>query len=364
MTNEQDIGDRLAAHSRASRLGALNLSDWTRKLTELIAAQSDVRGKVSVSNVRPIETGAGSSSGTLLFEARWNDQSQPLVLKFAPEKKLFHSYDMAAQVRIQRALEGSGIPVPHIYWADLDGEHLGVESYVMHRVDGAGAPIAWQTSGVIFEASPAQRATMLREYIHTLAKIHAVDWRALGLEALERRTDSTQPIARELQWYWASLEASNNPDAKARFADIHQWLRANEPPIPQPVLCHGDTNLTNNLFRDGHVVGVIDWEMAFLGTPECDLTYAANLLTPIGQDYVPMEGIPSIEEFYAEYQRVSGRTLANLEYYRLFSTLRTAIIWNVAMRQFPPDLQAGFAFAIDFIERKLDACARAVGARR
>jgi aminoglycoside phosphotransferase (APT) family kinase protein len=358
-----DIGDRLAAYARATRLGSTSVEEWNRRLTTFIAAQADVHTPVDVVDVRPVETGAGSSSGTLLFEARWNGQSQPLVLKFAPERGLFHSYDIPAQVRIQRALEQSGVPVAHQYWMDAGGEHLGVAGYVMQRVDGEGAPIAWQTSGVIAVATPAERRSMLRDYIHTLAKIHAVDWRSLGLEFLEQRTAADKPIQREIAWYWAALTSRGMPGAAQRFGDIHGWLLANEPDIPAPVLCHGDTNLTNNLFRNGRLRAVIDWEMAFLGTPECDLSYAASLLTPLGQDYVPLEGIPTIAEFYAEYERVSGRTLIDLDYYRLFSTLRTAIVWNIATQQFPEDLRAAFAFANTFIENKLDDYARVVGAR-
>ncbi len=359
----EDIGARLAAYAKATRLGSQGIEEWTKRLTALIEAQPGVAKPVLVSNVRPVDGGAGSSSGTLLFDAQWNERQAALVLRFVPAKTLFDSYDLEAQVTIQRALDSVGIPVPKQLFTDFDGRYMGVSSYVMQRVEGEAAPISWQTTGVIADATPAMRSSMIEDYLRTLARIHAVDWRGLGLGFLEKRANDNKPIARETHWYWPMLQRNGTPGAVDRFAKAYRWIIDNEPEIARPVLCHGDTNLTNNLFRDGKVVAVIDWEMAFLGTPECDLAYMENMLTPIGQDYMAIDGVPTLDDIQRKYESLSGYRLQNMAYYRVFSTLRTAIIWNIATAQFPPDLQEAFAFANRYIEQKLDSHLAAAGGR-
>ncbi len=184
-TYNKEMGADIVAITRKARFADTPPEEWARRLTALIQAQSDVRGNVVVSNVRQVGTAAGGSNGTLLFDAAYDTAEgraeRNLVLRFLPAQGLFHRYDVTAQYRLQRALERTDVPVPPQLWLDADGTHLTRPGYVMAQVPGVSPAMTWRTSGIIADASPASRRAMTLDMVHTQARLHALDRRALGL---------------------------------------------------------------------------------------------------------------------------------------------------------------------------------------
>ena len=359
----ENLGRRMVELSRNARLGDVTLPEWAARIEAFIQAQPDVSGEVSVSNVRPVSSGAGTSSGTLLFEVQYGSHGAPVsrncVLRFEPASPLFHVYDMRAQVRIQAALAGSAVPVPAQYWNDLDGRHLKVSGYVMERIDGKTPPQAWMKEGVLADASPAERRQMILSFIAKLAALHKVDWQAKHLAFLKDRGQGDRILDHEVNWYWDAMKWLGAHEPLVRFAPIRDWLIANEPPVPSSCLCHGDANLTNNLFRDGEVVAVIDWEMAFIGAPECDIAMVDLTLTSMTPE-LP-DGFPSLEEIHREYEKQSGHTLRHMDYYSLFALYRGATILTIARRHFPPEFLPTFDGHTDAVVSRLERIASQLG---
>lgn len=358
-TRNSDLGDSIVQHSRAARLGSDSAESWKERLVALLRDDPELGGAVEVENVCPVESGAGNSSGTLLFDAVIGGERVAAVLRFAPDKPLFHVYDLASQVGLQRGLSCTDVPVPRQICADFDGRFLGVPGYVMARVPGEGAAVAWAVRGVIAEADPALRHRMMLDAIGMLAKIHAVDHAGLGLDPFLQRAHGDAPIARETNWFWDALNWHGAQDVIARLSPVRDWLIANEPAIDRPVLCHGDSNLTNYLFEDGKVAGVLDWEMAFLGARGCDLTYLTMSMSSMFDTFP--EGVPSVAELYAEYERVSGTKLQDLAYHELFAYYRTDIILEMAKPHFPPEFVDQFSAYSGSMTSKLVTSAEALG---
>jgi aminoglycoside phosphotransferase (APT) family kinase protein len=358
-TEDAELGDRIVAYSRAARLGAGSPDEWAPRLKALLA--SHTTGPVVIDKVRAVESGTGSSNGTLLFDALINGVRLEAVLRFAPDRPLFHVYDLSAQIALQRGLAASSVPVARQICDDIEGRHLGVAGYVMERVPGESAGIAWGSRGVLADATPERRRSMMADFVRTLVRIHEVDWAAAGFEFLLQRSTGGAAIAREVNWFWDGLRWLGDQDALRRLAPIREWLINNEPAIDRPVLCHGDANLTNYLFRDDKVSAVLDWEMSFLGAPECDLTYMAMSMTAMVERFPA--GIPSIEELFAEYEHASGHVLQHIEYYSLFAYYRTAVILDLAKRHFPAEFRASFDAYVDTLTAKLAARATALGVR-
>jgi aminoglycoside phosphotransferase (APT) family kinase protein len=358
----QQLGRRIIEINRKVRLGDTPIEEWTRRIERMLRAQPDLHGAIRVSRVRALEGGAGSSSGTLFFQAEVGaeNSAKEYVLRFTPAEQLFHSYDLDGQVRIQRALAETDVPVPAQCWEDIKGAYLTVPGYIMERARGDAAPGAWFSEGIIAEASPAHRRELILSFVATLARIHAVDWRRRGLSFLLDRARGEGLIAREINWYWDGIAWAVETGPMERFQGIRAWLLENQPAYQAPVLCHGDANFTNYLFAGNGVSAVLDWEMAFIGTPECDLSYAVLGMAALTGQFP--EGVPSAEEMLAEYERLSGRSLQNMPYYRLFSLYRIVLIHCLGLRAFPPDFQAAFQGYVDSLIAKLMAQARSVGA--
>jgi aminoglycoside phosphotransferase (APT) family kinase protein len=353
-----DLGKNIVEHSRAARVGLFDEADWRQRLKAMIEAQ--LKMPVEIDGVRQVSAGAGSSNGTLLFDATIAGGRSGYVLRFAPVRPLFRQYDLAGQVSIQRGLQGLNVPVAPQCWSDIEGRYLGIPGYVMKRVDGEGAAIAWTAVGAIAEADPATRRTMLLDFLRALAQVHAVDWEAAGLSQLNERGRGARPIEREVDWYWENLRWLGDEAALNELADVRAWLVDNEP-IVRGALCHGDCNLTNCLFRDGKVVAILDWEMAFIGAPECDLTYLVLSMTSLGAEFPA--GVPAIAELYAQYERISGTRLENLLYFELFAYFRVAVIFQLAARHFPPEFRPTFDTYNASMLTKLQRSAELAGAR-
>ncbi|HEY2658338.1 MAG TPA: phosphotransferase family protein [Caulobacteraceae bacterium] len=364
--DSDEISAGIVAIQRKARFAGTTPEEWARRLEALIEGRAPELEAVTVTNVRPVGTAAGGSNGTMLFDinhvADGQAQTQHLVLRFLPTEGLFHRYDVSAQFNLQRALQGTKVPVPRQLWLDADGAYLERPGYVMAQVPGVSTPMAWMTSGLLFDASPAERRRISLGYIHALADIHAVDWRGLDLQWLENRAAGDRPIEREANWYWDSLLWSENADYIAMLAPVRDWLIANEPSDIDTVICHGDANYGNYLYLDGKVTAVVDWEMAFLGAPECDITFL-KIGDEILLDAVPWpEGALIYDEMRAEYERYSGRPLRHVEYFELFASYRLAVINVLAMKHFPKEVLESF---MPVLKRGPELClqrAKALGA--
>lgn len=351
----KELGQRIIEINRKVRLGSTTTEQWRERLDELLEAQPDLPLDCHACDVRFPEGGAGSSSGTLFFTMSHDaDQStRDCVLRFEPAERLFHTYDLDGQVRIQRALSSGPVPVPAQICEDIDGEFLKVPGYVMEHTSGEAAPGAWFAEGVIADATPASRRKMILSFVETLAKIHQLDWRAKGLSFLLRRAIGPNLIGREINWYWDGLSWAGETAAQKRFSDIRAWLIANEPVVPKSVLCHGDANFTNYLFKDNQVSAVLDWEMAFIGAPEADLAYALIGMSSLSSDYP--EGVPSGDEMKAAYEAASGTELRHWEYYSVFALYRIVLTHILGLRAFPADFQAAFQSHVEGLIARLNA---------
>lgn len=355
--NADEIGSGIVEISRKARFADTSLDEWAVRLSKLVSAQPGVTGSVEIASVRPVGTAAGGSNGTFLFDCAYDTEAGPiaksLVLRFLPTKGLFHRYDVREQFELQRTLRRLGLPIPEQLWLDEDGVYLVRPGYVMEQVGGVTAPMTWMTSGLILDASPTDRRALSLEYVHALARVHAVDWKAAGLQWLENRAEGSHPIEREVNWYWDALQWAKASTYSAMLGPVRDWLIANEPRDVETVLCHGDANLGNYLFEGTKLTAVLDWEMAFLGTPECDLAFLkiGDAVLQSGVNW--LEGVLTYAEMRTEYERVSGRPLRHIDYFELFTAYRVAVINVLAMQHFPPELIAAY---LPVLERGPELC--------
>jgi aminoglycoside phosphotransferase (APT) family kinase protein len=190
--------------------------------------------------------------------------------------------------------------------------------------------------GWLLEASPSERAAIWRSGIDAMAKVHTADWRALGLQFLDRPEHGATGIDQQLGYYehylaWA-LEGDRHPACEQAL----EWLRAKQPSGETLRLCWGDARIGNMIFRDGRCVSVLDWEMATLGNPVQDLAWYLYLdrhhCEGIG---VPrLDGFPSREETVAQWERATGLSARDtIDYYEVFAGFRFAAIMVRVVRQ-------------------------------
>lgn len=366
----ENVSDELSRQiietSRRFRMGSTTMDEWTARINRMLHAQPDIQCPFEVQNVRAPQGIAGASNGTLFLEIEFRRPdgtvTLPYVFRFAPVEQLFHVYDFDGQVRIQRSLREAGIPIPAQCWEDIKGRYLGTPGYIMERGSGRAAPGAWIKEGVIAEALPDMRRRLVMSFVETLAQIHAVDWRRWGLSFLLDRAEGDGLIEREVNWYWDGVNWAGEQEAIDRLGNVREWLIANQPPITRPTLCHGDSNFTNCLFDGDHVSAMLDWEMAFIGTPQCDLTYLMVAMGALSPTYP--EGVPTNEEMIAQYERITGVPLTDVDYYMVFTRFRLMMTLFLGMRtkvNLPDDARAAHRQRLDAMVEETIRLARSLG---
>ena len=238
------------------------------------------------------------------------------------------AHDMVREYRVITALGDTDVPVPRTYALCEDNDVNGAPFYVMERVHGRilrdGEDLAALT--------PDEAAACSRELVEVLARIHGVDYEAVGLG------DFGHPdgfMERQLRRWGQQWERSKAEDLPA-IDDLAQRLRRALPESGPPTIVHGDYRLDNTMLADddaGRIAAVLDWEMSTLGDPLADvglfLLYWGQSEAQIiatGQAIDEQAGFASRDEIAELYAKESGRPVDNLDFYVVFAFYKLAII--------------------------------------
>ena len=166
-----------------------------------------------------------------------------------------------------------------------------------------------------------------------LVAIHAVDYRAVGLD------DFGHPdgyVERQVRRWGEQWERSKTRELPA-IDELARRLRAALPDSPPPTIVHGDYRLDNTMLAPddpGRIVAVLDWEMATLGDPLSDLGLFLALLRPRRRadrqrrrDDLARSRLPtSRRRGRSGTRKQSGRDVSQLDFYELLAAYKLAII--------------------------------------
>lgn len=260
-----------------------------------------------------------------------------LVLRKRPAGVLLPSaHAVDREYRVISALRQTGFPVPQTYLLCEDTSIIGTAFYVMDFVAGR---TLWDQS--MPGMSRAGRAAMWDEMNSVLARLHSVDYRAIGLSDYGRTGDY---LARQIGRWSKQYRASETVriDAMDRLIE---WLPEHIPAGDETCIVHGDFRLDNLVFHptEPRVLAVLDWELSTLGHPLADFAYLAmswhipsGTFRGIADLDLHALGIPAERDYVAAYCRRTGRELvseADWDFYIAYNLFRiAAILQGIAKR--------------------------------
>jgi aminoglycoside phosphotransferase (APT) family kinase protein len=238
------------------------------------------------------------------------------------------AHDMKREVRVQRALAGSAVPVPEIVLYD-DGDLLGAPFYVMARVPGLVIRDALPTG---FAATAAERAALGFALADCLAELHVIDPAAVGLADFGRPQGF---VERQVRRWGTQWEATADVPVPALDA-LARYLAATIPASPAGAIAHGDYRL-DNCIVDGHhpsrLAAVLDWELSTLGDPLADLALflfyweaGARVAPSLVASAPALPGFPSGADLAERWAASTGLPLENLDWYLAFAHFKFAVI--------------------------------------
>lgn len=270
------------------------------------------------------QTQGGMSNPTFILT---DGAGRRYVMRKKPPGKLLPSaHAVDREFRVISALQHTKVPVAKAYVLCQDPSIVGTDFYIMDFIEGRVFRL--QT---LPDLSPAERRQIYEGMVDTLAKLHAVDFRAVGLEDYGRVGGY---LARQVTRWSQQYEASKTDDLPA-MDQLMKWLPGHIPNDSETTIAHGDFRLENLIFHptEPRVLAVIDWELSTLGAPLSDLAYNCipyYVADPTRGDITNLNasyGIPSEQEMVARYCVQGGRKgTADWKFNMVLSLFRLAAI--------------------------------------
>jgi aminoglycoside phosphotransferase (APT) family kinase protein len=289
-----------------------------------LARWLDDEGVVGVGERPVVERLTGGSQNELFSVSRGEQRG---VLRMPPPTADESRVDgLRRELRLVRALAGTDVPHAELIAGESTGDVLGMPFYLMRAVDGWSPAGTWPEP---FDKDPQARRGLAFELVDGIAKLSRVDWRARGLEGFgrpekfhERQVDR-----------WLTFLGAYRFRALPGLDEAAEWLRHNQPARYEPGIMHGDYQFANVMYAHGtpaRLAAIIDWEMTTVGDPLLDLAWA--LLGWDGEEpredgfYVDVSGMPRRSELLAHYERVSGRSTADIDYYLVLANWKLGVV--------------------------------------
>ena len=258
--------------------------------------------------------------------------ARQMVLRRPPfGSKVKSAHDMRREFHVLSKLHDAYVLAPKALLYCDDSSILGAPFYLMQPISGI---ILHRDPppGLVFTPDSAHR--LCKSFIDNLARLHSIDFAAIGLADLGKPQGYLERQVRGwIERYYGS-KTHNLPEVP----QISEWLPANMPSSSHASLIHNDYKL-DNLILDPHdltrIIGVLDWEMCTLGDPLSDLgtTLAYWVEAGDSDDLHKMRwgptnypGSMTRDELVQHYARASSHAVSNMVFYVVFARFKVAVI--------------------------------------
>ena len=253
---------------------------------------------------------------------RFDASGEAYVLRRAPSLAFMEGrpFGHATEAAVIEAARAAGVTAPEVLTVLEESDGIG-SGFIMRALPGTPNPKE------ILEFDDAD--ALLRDAARDLARIHSL-------------RPGDVPDAVPVMDYRAAIA-----DLKQQFEEAGgdrpiialglKWMEDNCPDPYEPVLNHGDYRMGNVLAEDGHLTGVLDWELAHFGDPHEDLAFGCMAVWRFARYDRPALGLGSLEDYFAAYEAESGRKVdpARFRYWTIHRTvwwalgcLKCAKIWR------------------------------------
>ncbi|KAL0089628.1 kinase-like domain-containing protein [Phycomyces blakesleeanus] len=257
----------------------------------------------------------GQSNPTYLLK---DGNKQQYVLRKKPPGALLSStaHAIEREYRVIHAVgTSSDVPVPKVYCLCENVSVIGTPFYVMEFLAGR----IYSDVRMLSLPYEERRACWISA-VETLAKLHKLDHKAIGLDGYGKDSGFYARQIRSLAKVSAAQaevedkETGEKVGPIPRLNDMFTWFKKNQVP-DKATIVHGDFKIDNMIFHptEPRVIGVLDWELSTIGHPLSDL---ANLLQPFyvypsdkmtgfkGLKELP---IPGADELMKAYSSILGQ---------------------------------------------------------
>jgi aminoglycoside phosphotransferase (APT) family kinase protein len=295
------------------------------------ALEPFLREKLGLNEGEFVLTQFPGGHSNLTYLAKIGDTE--MVLRRPPfGSKVKSAHDMNREFTILSKLHPvySPAPKPLVFCDDQD--IIGCDFYVMERLKGM---ILRNARPDGYSPAPDTVTKTCIAMARNLADLHLVDWRAIGLDTLQKKEGSF--MQRQVDG-WTKRYAGSKTHDLPLIDQVLLWCNEQIPEDSGAVLIHNDYKFDNTILDSNdssHIIGVLDWEMSTIGDPLFDLgvalSYWVNPDEPDGisttQCFIYKEpGSITRQQFAESYGERTGFDVSNMNYYYVFAMIKLAVV--------------------------------------
>ncbi len=313
-------------------------SDVKLRLQNWFSRRIEHQGNLEISRLES-PAANGYSALTYVMTLKYGQSAHQVSTKYvvrqdaANHVRLFKT-GFLPPIQVQQALgEVQGLRVPRVLWIEADRSVLGSPFCVMEYVDGLtpSDDPPYSTSGWVLEATTEQRQRMARSAAHFLQRLHAIEWRGLGLNSLKKATGPGQmEVEAGLDEYSELLSDACEGEMSEIGKRTKEWLLRNMPSSERLGIVWGDARLGNMIFADFELMAALDWEMVSLGDPTRDVAYFSylNRYHSDGLGMSRLAGLPIGETAVRLYEDLGEMRVRDFAFYEVFAGYSSLAIFT------------------------------------
>ena len=243
------------------------------------------------------------------------------------------AHDMSREFKVLSVLYKTFNQSPQAYLFCDDESIIGAPFFIMERKKGIVIRHMFPEE---YKKDPDIGKKISIAMVETLAKLHTVKYKEIGLEDLGKPEGF---IERQVHgWYrrWNNAKHKDFPE----MDEIHKWLADNLPQTSTHSIIHNDFKLDNIMLDKedpSKIVSVFDWDMCTLGDPFSDVGallaywYDARNDPPYMKHIATMPIDPDLnfltrEELVKIYQKHTGFSTSNINFYHVLGLFRLVVI--------------------------------------
>jgi aminoglycoside phosphotransferase (APT) family kinase protein len=290
-----------------------------------------------------------SGHSNLTYLVRLGDRE--MVLRRPPfGSKVKTAHDMGREYRVLSKLHSAYPEAPNVLLYCDDESILGSPFYLTEPIRGIilrkDPP-----EGLDFTPEIAQRLS--ESFIDNLARLHGLDYKAIGLGDLGKPQGYLERQVRGWIDRYRGSQTHDLPEVER----ISAWLVERMPPMGEATLIHNDYKYDNMVLDPNDItkiIGVLDWEMCTIGDPLSDVgTALAYWVDPQDPEDLQMvrwcpsnyPGSLTRAQLVERYARTTGREVSHMAFYLAFARFKVAVILQQIYYRFHEGLTRDQRFA-------------------
>lgn len=331
-----------------------SMEELEKRLKKFI--QSNIDYEVEIRDLARLP-GGGSKEMFRFKLLRKNFPVQELVLRMNPGESIVETHRLR-EFEVIAAMAGE-VPVPEVFWIDVNGEILGNGGMVCSLINGVAKPTivedeSGSVSGIGAGFPKRMREPLFNDFVQHLVKIHHFDWTKTELSSFDTPTINTTQAAEWSVNHWSRVWEEDSFEDHPMITLARKWLEANLPNTSDIRIVHNDYRNGNFMFDEQSlkITAILDWELARLGDVHEDLAWILfpGFSSPDENGQALVCGLATHEQFIQRYEQLSGWKVDSkkLHFYTVLNLYKLAVLGSASNARAASDKQTHLDVMMNF----------------